>query len=288
MHGRCWISAEGSASSCESASARLIKSIPIEPLRFSPEMLQRPTVGGLDAITTLRHFAIVTYAVEPDRLRPLVHPRFELDEVTIAGERRGLISVVPFQDQDFRAAAFTGPRWQFGQTNYRIYVRDARTRERSVWFLGTTLGSWTVAVPRILWRLPWHYGRFHFSCRQDAGGRYSSFKVETRSRWAPATLELEDGGEAPVLPGFPDLETGLVVLTHPLVGHYFRRDGRLGTYSVWHDRLTPSAGRIRTARWGLLDRLGIVPFDSQHETHSVLIQPSVEFIIRLPPRTIGG
>jgi hypothetical protein len=58
----------------------------------------------------------------------------------------------------------------------------------------------------------------------------------------------------------------------------------LGSYSVWHDRLTPTPGRVRRARIGLLDRLGIVPFAEQADAHSVLIQERTEFQIHLPPR----
>lgn len=250
-------------------------------------MLQRPAVSGLDALTTLRHFAIITYAVPPERLQPLLHPRFELDCVTLNGQTRALVSVVPFEDQDFRAAAFPSPRWRFGQTNYRIYVRDRLTNTRAVWFLGTTLGSWLVSVPRYLWRLPWHAGRFRMACTQAPSGRYTNFKLATASRWAAASLDLEDTGEPPVFDGFPDAETGLVVLTHPLTGYYLRRDGHLGTYAVWHERLTPTAGRVRTARWELLDRLGLVPFAEQHTPHSVLIQPRTEFTVYLPPRRVA-
>jgi hypothetical protein len=95
-------------------------------------------------------------------------------------------------------------------------------------------------------------------------------------------------GVPPVFPGFPDTVTGLVVLTHPLTGYYTRRDGRVGSYTVWHEPLTPSGGRVRAARWDLLDRLGIVPFDEQTATHSVLVQPRTEFIVRLPPRRVDA
>lgn len=237
-------------------------------------------------MTTLRHFAIVTYAVPPERLQALVHPRFELDCVVFDGRPRALLSVVPFEDQDFRAAAFPSPRWGFGQTNYRIYVRDRVSGSRAVWCLGTTLGSWAVAVPRYLWRLPWRYGRVRFDCVQDHSGRYACFRMTTESRWASAELDIEDLGTPPVFDGFPDAETGLVALTHPLTGYYTRRDGHLGSYAVWHERLMPSAGRVRSARWDLLDRLGIVPFAEQRTPHSVLVQPRTEFIVRLPPRRV--
>lgn len=247
----------------------------------------RPPVSGIDAITTLRHFALITYAVPPERLRPLVDARFDLDCVTINGASRALLSVVPFEDQDFRAAAWPSPRWRFGQTNYRIYVIDRATGARAVWFLGTTLGSWTVMIPRLWWRLPWHHGAFAIDCAQDAKGRYVRYRIATRSQWAPVTLELaHEPGHPLQLPGFDDLDHAITVLTHPLTGYYHRRDGRMGSYSVWHERLTPDPGRVIRARFGLLDRLGIVPFAEQAATHSVLIQPRTEFIVTLPPRPI--
>jgi hypothetical protein len=133
--------------------------------------------------------------------------------------------------------------------------------------------------------LPWHYGRFNFTCEQVVDGQYSTYRIETRSRWAPLALELEHHADAPLeLPGFADTKTALDVLTHPLDGFFRRRDGHLGTYSVWHERLAPTPGRVRHARIGLFDRLGIVPFAEQAAAHSVLIQPRTEFQIHLPPR----
>ena len=260
---------------------------PIQTLTFTPEMLSRPAAKGIDAVTTLHHFAIITYAVAPEVLRPLIHPRFELDCIELGGTSKALLSVVPFEDHDFRMANFPSPRWRFGQTNYRIYVRDTQSGERAVWFLGTTLGSWTVALPRYCWRLPWHHGRYSFSCQQDASGRYTSFRVSAKSRWAPMELDLIHEPAQPLsFPGFPDVETGLVFLTHPLTGYYTRRDGKLGSYSIWHERLSPSVGRVRAAEFGLLDRLNIVPVAEQANPYNVLIQPKVEFLIRLPPRAL--
>ena len=83
--------------------------------------------------------------------------------------------------------------------------------------------------------------------------------MTTANSWANANVELGDTGKPPTqLQGFNDLETGLVLLTHPRVGYYYRRDGRLDSYSIWHDRLQPSVGNVITARFDLLDRLGLV------------------------------
>ena len=67
------------------------------------------------------------------------------------------------------------------------------------------------------------------------------------------------------------------------MGVFHRRDGHLGTYSIWHDKLRCTAGHVVKARIGLFDRLGIVPFAEQSKPHSVLIQHRTEFTIFLPP-----
>jgi hypothetical protein len=254
--------------------------------RFGPGRLTRPRVSGIDVVTTLRHFALVSYACDPERLAVHLHPRFVPD--TLA-DGRALLSVVPFFDVDFRFAACPWPRFSFGQTNYRAYVVDRESGERAAWFFGTCLGSWTVAVPRHAWKLPWHRGRMRFDCAWSAEEeRYERYRVETESDWSPASLELADSGE-PVraVPGFGDLEHGLVVLTHPLRGWFFRRDGWLGSYSVWHDRLGMSVGSCVRARFPLLASLGLVPLAEQDEPHSVLLQHETEFTIYLPPEAVG-
>ena len=201
----------------------------------------------------------------PERLRPLVHPR-DFKMVSLDGANRALISVVPFEDQDFRAAAWPSPRARFGQTNYRIYVVDRETGQRAVWFLGTTLGSWTVAVPRYLWRLPWHHGRFAIACAQDATGRYTTYRVDTQSCGRRCA-----GARRTAAPDASPMITRLTVLTHPLPSASANpRDGRLGSYSVWHERLVPTGGRVRAGASRLLDRLGVVPFAEQAVAHSVL------------------
>lgn len=249
----------------------------------------RPHLGGIDVASTLRNFAIVTYAVEPERLRPYVHERFQLDCIETDDGPRALVSVVPFEDRDFRFVRLPQFRFSFGQTNYRAYVVDRRTSRRCVWFMGTTLGSWAVVIPRLVWRLPWHRGEVRFECRWDeAQSRYVRYRVTTRAGWAPLTLDLGDTGLPPAhLPGFADLRAAYTVLTHPLRGFYRRQDGALGTYSVWHQRMRPTVGTVRSAEVGLLDRLGLVSRGEQRQPHSVLIQRDIEFAIRLPPRRVA-
>ncbi|WP_422917938.1 DUF2071 domain-containing protein [Shewanella algae] len=256
-------------------------------LVFKDYMYKRPDPKGIDVLCKLQHFSIITYAVDPNRFQGLFPDRFELDLVDIDGQPRALISVVPFIDVDFTSAVYPFPKFRMGQTNYRIYIVDALTGEKCVWFIGTTLDSWTIVVPRYVWNLPWYPGKVDFDCEINSSGLYTNYQMKTESHWAKASVHLvqEDSAELE-LPGFPDTETGLVYLTHPLAGFYHRRDGKLGTYRVWHDRLRVKAGQLLNAEFALLDNMGLVTHDEQQSPHSVLIEPVNEFTIYLPPKIV--
>ena len=77
-----------------------------------------------------------------------------------------------------------------------------------------------------------------------------------------------------------------MLLTHPFAGWYRRRDGRLGTYRVWHRPLELTTGSVTRADIRLFERLGLVPRDEQTTPHSVLLQRATEFAIELPPRVL--
>ena len=136
----------------------------MKTLRFSDQMHDRRRPTGADVETSLAHFSIITYLADPTVARRHIHPRFELDLVEIDGDSHALLSVVPFLDFDFHFASLPWFKWTFGQTNYRMYVTDTETGEHVVWFLGTTLDSSSVVIPRYLWNLPWHRGRIRFDC----------------------------------------------------------------------------------------------------------------------------
>ena len=260
----------------------------MDSLKLKDFLHPRPAPRGIDVLCKLQHFSIITYAVDPSRFEGLFPERFELDTLEINGEEKALISVVPFIDVDFTSAVFPFPKFTMGQTNYRIYIIDKKTSERCVWFLGTTLDSWTLAVPRFVWNLPWYSGKVKFDCEFDSSTRlYSKYKMVTQADWAPAHVELTQSPDSKLeLPGFSDVETGLVYLTHPLAGFYYRRDGQLGTYRVWHKALEVKPANLESANFGLLSRLGLVTPEEQQVAHSVLVEPINEFTIYLPPKVI--
>jgi uncharacterized protein YqjF (DUF2071 family) len=263
----------------------------IESLRFTPDLLTKPVARGLAAETTLQHFAIVTYWVDPAALKKHLHPRFEPVCLTADGRApRSIVSVVTFLDRDFRFVACPWPAWSFGQTNYRAYVHDTETGEQAVWFFGTCLDSISVWVPRYLWKLPWHRAHMRFDCRYDTKAvRYSTFAVMTDSAWSPGELEITDSGEAATaIPGVNNFEAGLVLLTHPLHGYFFRRDRTLGSYTIWHQRTMPTTGQLQAATYPLLQSLDLVEAGNINDVHSVLLQPAIDFTIYLPPFRVAG
>lgn len=256
--------------------------------RFDDYLNERPEPKGIDILCGLKHFSIITYAVPAERFSSIFPSRFKIDTVMIDGEEKGLISVVPFIDVDFTSAVYPFPKFTMGQTNYRIYIIDTETDERCVWFLGTALDSWTLAVPRYLWSLPWHKAKVSFDCQfHEETGIYSKYVMETKSDWAAASVSLKQTKESHFsFPGFPDTESALIYLTHPLTGFYYRRDGKLGTYRVWHKRLAVKPASLISANFELLSKMGIVKSSEQNNPYSVLVEPLNEFTIYLPPKVV--
>jgi hypothetical protein len=244
----------------------------------------RPASRWRDVTTTLADFAIITYAVEPSALASLLPPEFEPDVFTLDdGRRVAFVSAVPFRDLDFRFGFAPWLRFAFGQTNYRAYV--TYKGQRCVWFFGTSLATRWVWIPRYHWKLPWHHARIQLDAGWQ-GERCIRYRLHTIADWGNAEAELEGSDELTGrLEGFSDAEETALVLTHPLAGYFTRRDGRLGTYSVWHERLKLHRGLARNARFEVFEKLSLVKPGAA--PHSVLIQRQTEFVIQLPPRAIS-
>ncbi len=244
--------------------------------------------GWMLAETLLRHFALVTYAAPPERLRPHIpSDRFDIPTFSIAGGERALLSAVPFLDVDFHFRHILPfMKFNFGQTNHRAYVIDRKTGQHVVWFFGTTLGSPLVNVPRRLWGLPWHHARYTFNCTYDESERrYVRYHQTIESNWCSGRIDLEDSGKpASNLEGFENDDAMKLILTHPVQGFFYRRNGRLGTYSIWHPEMSLTIGHARDAYFSLYERLGILNRDEMKSPHSVLICKEVPFQINLPPR----
>lgn len=246
--------------------------------------------GWLDVRSTLRHFALINYALPAERLaRHIPTDRFAIPTFNIGGRPLAMLSVVPFWDLDFRflhIAPFL--TFQFGQTNHRVYIIDRQTGEHAVWFFGTTLGSHAVQVPRLLWKLPWHYARYRVDCRYNpARQAYDRFRYRIASDWCGGVADIADTGEPVSLrEGFATPDEQQLILTHPVAGYFRRRDGRLGSYSIWHDEIRMTLGTPRRLYFSLYDRLGLLSRAEMMHPHSIFLCPDVAFEIYLPPRPL--
>ncbi len=259
-------------------------------LRFTEQMLARPKTGFLDVDSGLQHFAIVTYAIPAERLRPLVHRRFDLETIDGPnGSPQALISMVPFLDKDFHSAWLKYPQLTFGQTNYRAYVTDRYTGERVAWFFGTTLDSWSVAIPNRLWKLPWYRAHSTFDCEYDQsagpllalsalnGERLGSGEPRTRRHWrlSDRTARLRFARSGPRHPHPPIPRR--VLSSRPPTRQLQRLACSLGTHGRQGEEREDRAVR----------RPGTLNAEEALQPHSVLIQPLTQFTIYLPPKKLG-
>ncbi|MER2598540.1 MAG: DUF2071 domain-containing protein [Caldilineales bacterium] len=268
-------------------------SLPASDAHYAALLHQRlmpPRDGRLDVLSGLAHFSLITYALPAERLRRYIPAeRFDIPEFPINGQQLALLSAVPFLDVDFHFIHLVPAlKWQFGQTNYRVYVFDKHTQQHAVWFFGTTLGSWVVHVARGLWGIPWHPATYTVQCDYDvAERRYSHYSYRVRSRWAAAEVELEDSGQpVQAVEGFASFAAMQLILTHPVDGFYHHRSGRMGSYSVWHEPITMTTGQARQAYFSLFERLELLSRAEMQQPHSVLIAPLTTFRVLLPPHLL--
>lgn len=250
--------------------------------RWDQTMHARPRLRWANAVTSLDSFAIVTFAVDPDQLARTIEPPFTPEVLTIPGRGEvGLVSAVSFRDRDFHFTLAPWPRLSCGQVNYRAYVRDA-DGTRGVWFFGTSLDSWLVAIPRRLWSMPWH--RDHISITA-AWEPPSSYRLDVTGDWGGALASLHGTGVAAgCVDGFVDAEDCAVVLTDPYIGWYRRRDGGTGRYTVWHEQLELERADADVARYDVFERLGLVGHDDA--PLSCLVQRTTDFDVHTPPQRV--
>ena len=244
---------------------------------------KRPS-GLLDIRSDLLHFALINYAVPKSRLQPYIPTeRFAIPEFDIDGKQQAMLSVVPFVDADFSFyRLLPWFKFRFPQTNHRVYVIDKATNEPVVWFFGTTLGSLIVHLARALWRIPWYRARYEVDCTFDETiGRYTSYQMRINSDWCAAEIELEDTGQPVEL---SDAER--LILTHPVDGYFYRLDGRVGTYSVWHELIPLTTGKPRHLYFSLYEELGIMSREEMQKPHSIFLCSRIPFDIYMPPKPI--
>ncbi|GAA1620530.1 hypothetical protein GCM10009733_016260 [Nonomuraea maheshkhaliensis] len=234
----------------------------------------RPRPRWYHAVTDLDDFAIVSYRVDAAALAAHLPNGFAPMEMTFADGPGALVSAVAFTDRDFHFRFLPQVGIDCGQINYRAYV-TAYGRP-GVWFFGTALDHPVVAIPQHLWGMPWRRDRIRVDADWDAS------PALWRLRAGDARCVATGSPEPVPLDGFDGEQDWLERLTHPTLGWYRRRDGLVGTYSIWHPVMRPRHLTATEARFPVFERLGLIT-EASHP-HSVLAQPSLRFDIHTPPR----
>lgn len=240
----------------------------------------QPFTHPLTVATTLEHFAMITYHVPVERVRSLVPERFDIHTQTVNGLVMALVSVVNFVDRDFRFVKAPFLKFSFGQTNYRTYVVDKQNGEQVAWFFGTSVGSVLGHIPRHAWNMPWHTASYQSRFERNVDD-YTVYDVKVTGSLAAARLVLHETHPGPIPEGLDAL-----ILLYPMKGYYYKRNGTLGHYRIWHGTLPVRTGACQTAYFSLLESLSLLSKAEMQQPVSVLLCNEVAFEIALPPQTL--
>lgn len=216
--------------------------------------------------TVLHNFALINYRVPPSYIRKHISPDF--DVTTFDGF--GLVSIVPFHETDFTLSFMPKKKFDFWQINYRTYVYNKKTGERGVWFFGNDLASPLVKIPKYGWGLPWHkmdIQEVHDEHGQSFSSKstFSNNEVVYFKSDRPHDLNKEDFEK----------------LTNPTKGFYYRRDGKVGTYSIMHPPMKLTICFPQKLQFSFLSRMGLDYYPLPQSMYSA--EP-IDFTIFLPPR----
>jgi hypothetical protein len=238
----------------------------------------RPRPRWHHAQTKLDDFAIVSFRVSAEALARHLPAGFAPTEMRFSDGPGAMISAVAFQDRDFHFRCCPPVKINCGQINYRAYVSGRG--EQGVWFFGTSLDHPAVMIPRRLWSMPWTRERI------DIQARWSGAPASWRLKAGDTGCEAAESAEPPnLLDGFEDESHWRRLLTHPTLGWYRRRDGRVGTYGIWHPPMRPRHFAATSARFPFFERLGLITAETP--PHSVLAQRQLHFDVHTPPRRLA-
>jgi hypothetical protein len=241
----------------------------------------RPPRRWHHASTTLENFAVVTLRVDPDRLRLQVPARFTPSTFTLAdGTTASLVSVVAFVERDFAFRFAPVVRISGALVDYRAYGHV--DGESGVYVFATSLDHPFVAVPRVLWRMPWRREPVRIDGRWNGDGS-AHLHIATDGAGGLALDLVGRAGPLGILDGFATADEAVEVLTHPMVGWY-GTDDDLHRYSVWHDVLVPHEATVERARIPVFDALGLGC--GAETVHSALVVERATFDVHTPPRRV--
>jgi len=229
----------------------------------------------------IRDLLFINYAVDPDRLRPLVPENLALDLIAVAeGEPRALVSAVAFHVADVRSSLLPLPRLSFDQINYRAYVNAGEGA--GVYFFDMRVNSRLVTTTTSFLRLPISYEGIEIitAPAPDLGG--ASGVDAADSEPAPHTLRCavtSSGSQAlaadirvgmkqeNVGPSDQAVTSGFI--TERPVGYIVVGDS-LYKIEVEHPPMEAFASHVESLRAHAFVSMGLLNLDETMRPHSVL------------------
>jgi hypothetical protein len=250
---------------------------------------RKKDLSVLDVRTNLKHFSLINYQVPKERLLKYIPEEFfEIPEFEINGKKMALMSAVPFFDEDFYFPKISKKKFSFMQTNYRVYIIDKKTNEHAVWFFGTTLGSYSVYIPKIFFKIPWHYSKYKVDFEYNTiEKRYYSYEISSKSNsiFGEMRVSISDTGKKiSSHEGFKDYNEMKLILTHPVSGYFYRNDKRVGTYSIWHDEMDLNLAKANDLYFAIYENLGLLSKEEMQKPISIFLTPEIFFEVYLPPK----
>lgn len=238
----------------------------------------------VSASLTFEHLLIVSYAVPPERIRPLVPSALVLDTILDDGRPLALVSAVAFHA---RAASMPGGLalpLETAQLNLRTYVQPTG---RSVYFIRVEVGTRPLGMlGEIVLRGASPAPVLLAPDYDEASGRYRAYEVRCFSPAGDVSLDVAgEEVEGPPPLGFASWQAAGRFIADRPVGLASSTFGGYVRLDVDHAPLEPAVGRLVGARLRSLERLGILSREDAARPHSVFLKRRAVFEVR-PPRPI--
>jgi hypothetical protein len=229
----------------------------------------------------IRDLMFINYAVDADRLRPLVPEELDLDLVTGAnGRPLALVSAVPFTVADVRSTILPLPRLSFNQINYRTYVSAGDGA--AAYFFDMRVNSRLVTTATSFLRLPISYDDIEIitAPAPDLSGvgdvDESTYDSAPHTLRCAVTSSGPQGLVADITIGGPQESVGPVGRAVPpdfITGRpvaYVKVGDSLFKVEVQHPRMDALASHVESVRAPALVSMGLLNMDEAMRPHSVL------------------
>jgi hypothetical protein len=229
----------------------------------------------------IRDLMLINYAVDPDRLRPLVPEELQLDLIAGANDSpRALVSAVPFHVADVRSGLLPLPPLSFNQINYRTYVNAGDGA--AVYFFDIRVNSRLVTTATSFLRLPISYEDIEVLTMPSPDLSGASGIDENIYDPAPHTLRCAVTSSGPQAlaadilignwqesVGPSDQAVPADFITERPVGYISVGDS-LFKAEVKHPRMDALASHVESVRAPAFVSMGLMNLDETMRPHSVL------------------